>query len=478
MRRFKSPNREQLMLFPPNLNDWLAVNHPARFVVDFVDTLDLSPIYSEYEKGGGDGQPPYDPKMMIALLLYANMRGIYSSRRIEAAIDDEIGFRFIANALRPDHDTISEFRNRFSSFLKDVFISSALLALKARAADMKHVAIDGTKIRAKASRDQRKTNKELELEIKQISQTVTDYFHEFHKTDVAEDQRFGKEQNGYLLPKFLEDPETRKEWMTDELAMIEQMLAKESEKTDEDQVENDHDDDDKRPPTKKAIRRMNRRLKRLRAAKEALEAKEKKRKEADPTGRRERGDAQKRGSEYVPRINTSDPDARTMRFKDGFNDGYNCQIAVDSQSGIILASSVTQDANDVNQLDPVLSQIKENTHRFPNAVSADTGYFNIKQMEDDRFRDIEMYVAPRKPRENEGPNTKSAKIREKLATEIGKKMYSARKFIVEPVFGAMKHARKYREFITCGLRMTTAEWHLQCTTHNLLKLYKLWVLPS
>jgi transposase len=459
MRRFKTPNRNQLMLFPPNLNDWVSGNHPARFVVDFVETLDLSRFYAKYGENG-DGQPPYDPKMMIAILLYANMLGILSSRKIERVLEDDIGFRYITCGLKPDHDTIAEFRRSHCTHLKDVFVACVRLGIKAGMIGLTHVAIDGTKVQANAAQSARKTKEQVEQEIQHLERLVGSYLDDSERIDHEEDKQFGKGNNGYLLPDFLSDPDGRKEWIKKELEELKP--RPEQEKT-----------RGKEPPESPATRKLKKKLKGLRRAKAALEGKEKKRKEEDPTGKRERDAQRKRGTPYVPKVNTTDPDSQTMLFREGgYKDGFNGQIAVDNETGMIVAADITQDANDVRQLSPMLLQVQANTEWLPENVSADNGYFNLEHMGDRRFKSVEFYIPPRARSKSESDTSKSEQMRNKLETDIGKAVYLARQAIVEPVFGVIKHARKFRQFLTRGKEMVKAEWMLICTAHNLLKLHQ------
>ncbi|OQR26823.1 hypothetical protein BWR15_30750, partial [Pseudomonas sp. T] len=277
---------------------------------------------------------------------------------------------------------------------------------------------------------------------------------------------------GYLLPDFLKDEEQRKAWIKEQLAQLKTETKSESTKSDD----NDDDDENGKPRPKK---KLEKRLARLYKAKAALQAAEQKRKQADPTGKRERDAERKRGKPHVPKVNVTDPDSGVMPFRDiGFQDGYNGQVAVDNESGIIVAADLTQDANDLRQLAPILSQTEQNTGWLPEHVSADTGYFNLQQMDDARFKSVEFYIPPRAKGPKESDSTKSERMREKLETDIGRVLYAARKTIVEPVFGAIKHARKFRQLLTRGKEMAKAEWLLACTTHNLLKLHKLGVRPT
>ena len=476
MRRFKTPNRGQLMLLPPNLNDWVPQNHSARYVVDFVETLDLSKLYATYGESG-DGQPPYDPKMMLAILLYGNMRGISSSRKIECALFDDIGMRFITCGLAPDHDTIANFRKVHHAFLKDVFVACVRLALRGHIVALTHVAVDGTKVRANASRNASRTESELNKDIEFAKSYVGKYFDDLEKADSAEDEEFGKGRNCYLLPAHLANAEARQSWIKAGL--------KELDEEDESQNNQDNDSDGKpkedsgkTTETKAPKSKLSRKLRKLNKAKSKLDEKEAKRKEEDPTGKRERDADRKRGKPFVPKINITDPDSRTMLFPGGtFHEGFNGQIAVDNEAGIIVAADLTQDSNDVRQLAPMVQQIEENTGWLPDCASADTGYFNVEHLETPKLKSVDFYVAVRQRGKEKNLTSKSELMREKLESDLGKAIYSQRKTIVEPVFGAIKHARKFRQFLTRGFDMVRSEWYICCIVHNLLKLQKLGVTP-
>ena len=473
MRLFKTPNRDQLMLLPPNLNDWVRADHPARLVLDFVETLDLTAIYESY-RADGKGQPPYDPKMMLAILLYAAMLGEHSSRKIERMLTDDLAFRFIAGNLSPDHDTIADFRNRHSEQFAGILRRCVQCAMKMGTVRLNHVAIDGTKMRANASLDANRSEEELKKESKAIEKYVCNYLKNAARTDEEEDREFGEGRNGYFLPDHLADEEARKEWIKQQLALIET----ESEKPSED-AEEGGDDDDNDGPKNKPSTRLEKKLEKLEKAKKALEEKEQKRKLEDPTGKRQRDNERKRGTPYVPQINVTDPDARKMLFREGgYKEGYNCQIAVDDELGIIVAAAVTQEENDLRQLEPMLLKTQENTGWLPDRATADTGYFNLKQMENPRFKSVEFFIPPRARTATEKADSKSEAVRTQLDTELGKIMIRARKTVVEPVFGVIKHARGRRRLSMRGLKKVAAEWNLICIAHNLLKLHKAAMAPA
>lgn len=461
MRRFKKANRDQLLLMPPNVNDWLPLKHPARLVVSFVQQLDLG----EFEKAYKDsaGRPPYDPGVMLGILLYANMRGIRSSREIERSLYEDIAFRYVAENLAPDHDTIAEFRHKHRDRLKSVFVASVQIAMSAGMVDLRHVAIDGTKVKANAAKSNRKTKEQLESELEHIRDLVGKHLDECDEVDRAEDQKFGKGNNGYLLPDDLGTEEGRKKFITDFMKQVQTNSEGASvEKSSE-----------QKPVSSKTDQRNQKKLRKSKRSLKALEEQTEAQRAADPTGRKQRERERKRGKKDVQTVNTTDSDSRKMLFADGtFKEGYNCQIAVDDQTGVIVAALVTQDANDIQQLQPVLEQIETNTNWLPDNVSADNGYFTLEQMEDPKFKNVEFYIPPRARGAKESSDTKSERMREKLETPLGASLSAARKTIVEPVFGVLKHVRNFREMLTRGKEMVTAEWMLACTAHNLCKMFK------
>lgn len=458
MRQFKTANRNQLLVLPPNLNDWLRANHPARFVVAFVEGLDLSEFYKVYETGGR-GQPPYDPALMLGILLYANMLGVTSSRKIERLTQDDIGFRFITGNRCPDHDTIADFRKTHHASLKVAFEGAIQLAVKAGAVRLGHVAIDGTKMRANAAKGKRQSKEQLQQQSKQIKQWVGNFLDECEETDAREDEEFG-EENPYFLPNHLSNEEALKQWIADSLKELSAEKEREAEaKSDK--------------PLTARERKLRKKLEKLKKAEAAIDEQTKSEEQADPTGRQKRERERKRGGEKeTPKVNVTDPDCRRMRFYDGtFQEAYNCQIAVDDELGIIVAADLVQDRNDQRQLLPMVLQVQDNTKWLPDHVSADTGYFTVTQIEDPRLRSVDFFIPPRKRSAQEGDDTKSERMREKLETELGRSLFNARKSIVEPVFGAIKHARNVKRLVLRGKEMVKAEWLLWCTGHNLLKLF-------
>lgn len=468
MRRFKSGNRNQLLILPPSLEEWLPRRHPARFVVDITDQLNVDEFLSYYDRGGVGGQPPFDPKIMIGVLLYGHMRGITSSRQIEKCLADDVGFRFIAANQAPDHNTVASFRKIHAERLKSVFVQVVRIAMDAGLIGFTHMAVDGTKIKSNASRARRKTKEELLSEVRQYTHNVEKWLEECDNDDEREDAEFGKDTNGYLLPEHLTDEEARQNWIRKALANLEAGDTTEGESSPANAVEREKTD----KPRGSGIKRIERKKKKIAKALKALDKQAAEEKQRDPKGKLRSKRERKRGKEQPRTVNSTDADSRLMLFPKGiFGEGYNCQIAVDSEDGIIVAADVTQDGGDQRQLLPTMLQVEANTGWLPDYATADNGYFNMQQIEDPRVKSVEFFVSPNKSSHEKDPNSKSAWMRERLETEIGRAMYAARKSLVEPVFGMIKHARKFRQFLTRGKQCVTGEWILWCTAHNIIKLF-------
>jgi transposase len=428
--RFRSYAPDQLLLLPPDLREWLPEGHVAYFVLDILDELDLSEIYASYD-GSKGGRPGFDPRLMVGLLLYAYCQGVSSSRKIEKATYESVPFRVLAANQHPDHDTIAEFRRRHLSALSGLFVQVLHLCQKAGLVRLGHVAIDGTKLRANASKHKAMSYGRMKEKLTELEAQVAELLAEAEAVDTAEDTQYGKGCRGDELPE--------------------------------------------------ELRFRQRRLEKIRQAKEALEAEAR----AEAQQRQKEGLAQVEPAEKAQR-NFTDPDSRIMR--DGatksFEQSYNCQAAVDSQAQVIVSAQVTQQANDKQQVKPLIEQMKANLGGVkPRGISADAGYFsedNVKYLESEK---IESYVAtgrqkhgPAEPAVPRGRIPGHATVRERMArklrTKKGKREYSRRKQTVEPVFGQIKEARGLRRFLLRGLEAVQAEWSLICTTHNLLKLFR------
>jgi transposase len=453
MKTFKPYTPDQLLLLPPALQDWLPEGHLAHFISDVVDALDLSPILRTYETGDGRGQPPYHPALLVKLLVYAYCTGKPSSRQIEKATYEEVPYRVLAANQHPDHDTLAAFRQQHLAALAGLFGQVLQLCQRAGLVSLGHVALDGTKVLANASKHKAMSYARMSEAERKLEQEIAALLAQAQGVDVAEDAEAGKGRRGDELPA--------------ELARRESRLAK--------------------------IRAAKAELEaeaRVQAAEAAARAQAKvaaREQQARETGRKPQGRPPKSPdpTQATPapkaQRNFTDPESRIM--KDGatksFVQAYNAQAAVDSTAQVIVAAAVTQEANDKQQLVPMLTQTGVNCDQLPAAASADSGYCSETAVTDAALAGIDLYVAvarqkhgetPAPPRPDDG--TTLGAMRTKLQTAAGHAVYALRKAIVEPVFGQIKAARGFRRFAFRGLGKVQAEWQLICLTHNLLKLFR------
>jgi transposase len=457
-RTYRPYEVNQRLLLPPDLREWLPEGHLALFILDVVNELDLSEIYRVYELGDGRGQPPYHPAMMVALLLYGYCTGKPSSRQIERASHESVPFRVLAGDQHPDHDTIAEFRRQHLGALARLFVQVLELCRAAGLVKLGHVALDGTKVKANASKHKAMSYERMCAAEKQLEEEVARLLAHAEAVDEAEDEQFGKGRRGDELPA--------------------ELVRRES------------------------------RLRKIREAKTALEAEARERAErAAAEARQKLAAREQREAEtgrklggkppHVPDPDTAKPEPKTQRnftdpesriMKDGaskaFEQAYNAQAAVDGEAQVIVAAAVTQQTNDSQQLMPMLEKVRENCGELPRQATADAGYFNTEQLTDQNLSTVDLYVAPDRQKHGEqscvalapgaveGKPSLVEQMRQKLRSPEGHAVYKLRKAIVEPVFGTTKEARGFRRFSFRGLSKVTAEWDLICLTHNLLKLWR------
>jgi transposase len=433
---------DQILLLPPSLKDWLAEGHLAHFISDLVEeSLDLSEITEVYEREDR-GYPPYHPVMMTKVLLYAYCIGLPSSRKIAKRLVEDVAFRVLAANSTPDFRTISDFRKRHLAAVNDLFVQVLKLCRKAGMAKLGHVALDGTKMKANASKHKSMSYGRMNKEEARLAAEVAGFLRQADEADAREDAEYGPDKTGDELPAELAYREGR--------------------------------------------------LKKIREAKEALEREA--REEAEAKNRQ--AEAGKRGGGKSPEVeakprekaqkNFTDPESRIMPSgseKGSFLQGYNCQAVVDGKHQVIVACDATQDTNDSHQAERMLKQVKANTGKAPSKASMDAGYASednivaVEAMGTDAFiaasRKKHGDVAPAAPR-GRIPNALSVmdRMRRKLLTKKGRAVYAKRKEIVEPVFGQIKQSRGFRQFLLRSLAKVKGEWALICLTHNLLKLWR------
>ncbi|MCY3017537.1 MAG: IS1182 family transposase [Planctomycetota bacterium] len=454
-KTYREYEPDQMLLLPPNMREWLPENHLALFIGDVVDELDLSSILEVYEEGDGRGYPPFHPRLMVKLLVYAYCKGKPSSRKIEQATHEEVPYRVLAAGQHPDHDTIAAFRKRHLSALAGLFMQVLRLCQEAGLVKLGHVALDGTKIKANASKHKamsygRMCEKEQELE-----REVAALLKEAEAADAAEDAKYGKGKRGDELPAELARRESRLKKIREAKAALEAQAREQA-----------------AAKAEEVTRRLA------------------ERKQEEETGRKPPGkppampDVEQAKPEAKAQRNFTDPESRIMKdgASHGFEQSYNAQAVVDDAAQIIVAADVTQQANDKRQLVPMFGQVKENVGRMPTRGSADAGYFGEEQLTDESLQGVRLYVPPdRQAHGQDGsgkgvaktPQTALAKrMRTKLSSVAGRAIYKMRKAIVEPVFGQIKERRGFRRFSFRGLANVSAEWKLIALTHNLLKLFQ------
>jgi transposase len=426
-KTYKTYLPEQDLLLPPSLRDWLPENHLVYCVSDVVDQLDLSAIESVYEEEDR-GQPPYHPRMMTKILVYGYCVGVFSSRRIQKRLEEDVAFRILAAGNQPDFRTIADFRKLHLEALEELFQQVLRLVLEVGALKLGRVVLDGSKIKANASKHKAMSYGRMEETEKRLRKEVQELLKEAEAVDEEEDKRYGRERQGEELPKELQRRETR--------------------------------------------------IARIQEAKKALE--ERAREKAESEGKDRKGAEPEPKAQY----NFTDPESRIMKGTDGFVQGYNTQVAVEPIFQLIVGQAVTQAANDKQQVEPLVEAVEEQSGQKPQEVLADSGYCSDGNLEYLEEKEIEGFVATEKQKHGErnepckrGPLPKDAsrveRMERKLKTKVGATVYARRKCIVEPVFGQIKQARRFRQFLLRGLQKVRGEWALICMTHNLLKFHKI-----
>ena len=447
-KTFRPYDLSQLLLLPPDLRQWLRSDHLALYVSDIVEQLDLSAILNSYEEGRG--QPPYHPQMMVKLLLYGYCVGKMSSRKLEEATYDDVAFRVLSGNQQPDHASLAEFRKRHLAALAQLFVQVLQLCERAGLVKLGHVAIDGTKIKANASKYRTMTYAGMSEAEQKLVAEVTRLLAEAERIDAAEDELYGPDKRGNELPEELRDRESR-------LRRIRELQA-------------DLEREARAAAEQQAAAAKQKNEERLRKAQERGKQPGRLVKVADP-------------EQAVPkpkaRRNLTDMESRMMKdhATNTFVQGYNAQLGVDGEAQIIVAATVVQAGNDQQQLVPVLEAVAQNLGRLPARVSADAGYFSTAAVTAEKLQTVDMYVPPntRKP---ESPVTLPTdasvpkRMWHKLQSKDGAAIYDQRKAIVEPVFAYLKHVRGVRQFLLRGLAQVQAEWLLLCLTHNVLKMFR------
>ena len=446
---FITSNRDQQYLFPPSVQDWLPEDHLARFVVDIVSNLNIRALSETY---GGRGSKAYHPEILLSLLFYGYATGVYSSRKIEQATYDSVAFRFISANTHPDHDTIATFRKRFLDQLQPLFVQILVIASEMGIMKLGKVSLDGTKVKANASKHHAlswghacKLEKQLQAEVQELMQ-------------LAEKADSENTPEGMDIPKEL----SRRQ---DRLSAI----AKAKEKIDHRAAERyalEQQEYEEKIATRKA--------------------------KSEKTGKKPRG-REPKPPEFGPRkkdqVNLTDEESRIMPTSGkGFDQAYNAQASVDVDTMIIVESHVSQSPNDKKEITPTLSALKSLPESLGKAdgILADAGYFSDANVSACEQAEIEPFIPPNRKKHNQSLTERFAKeeplpedadsigkMRHKLKTPKGRTLYAKRKSTVEPVFGIIKHVMGFRQFLLRGFKSVTGEWTLVSMAWNIKRMFAL-----
>jgi transposase len=436
-KTFRPWSIDQPLLLPASVGDFVGEDHLARFVLALVlEHLDLRAIEAAY--ASERGQPPFDPAMMTGLLLYGYCNGVYSSRRIAKAARERVDFISIVGLDPPDFRTVSDFRKRHLKALAGLFAQVLKLCEQAGLVKLGHVALDGTKIKANASKHKAMSYERMAKRAAELEAEVARWLSAAAASDAEEDKAFGRDKSGEEMPNWVADKKKRAETIRAAKAELEA------------------------------------------EAKAAAAAKAKAQAEAEE---RRRGEGRKKpGKPAAPpseepdpkaQKNFTDPESRIMKTKDGFIQGYNAQAAVDATAQVIVAHGLDANQTDQHQLTPMVEAIEAGLGRKPAQLSADAGYCSNANLIALEASGVDAYVAPgraKHPTAGEGGGARLAAMREKIKAGGHQSPYRLRKQLPEPVFGQIKQARGFRQFLLRGLEKVAAEWGLVCLAHNVLKL--------
>lgn len=448
MSRFVPVDRDTAYLLPPSVDEWLPSNHLARFVVEVIDRLDLDELTRQY---AGRGSAAHHPSVLLGLLVYGYANGVHSSRKIERATYDSVAFRYVAANTHPDHDTLATFRRRFLEEVEALFVQVLVLAREMKLLKLGHIALDGTKIKANASKHTALSwghANRIETQLRQEVQTLL---------ALAEKSDRASVPDGMDVPAEIARREDRLDAIAEAKAKIEQRAAE-----------------------------------RYRAEREEFEAKQAKRKAQRDAGKRPRGqqpEPPEAGPKDSDQVSLTDDESRIMPVSGGsFEQSYNAQAAVDTQTMLVVAVHVTQASNDKRQIVPTLDQVAA----LPEALGqvetllADTGYFSAANVRACEAHEIVPLLSMKRESHHlpmlerfaaDGPAPQSddpvVRMAHRLGTKAGRALYGLRKQTVEPVFGIIKRVMGWRQMSMRGLDKARGEWSLVTMAWNIKRLHVL-----
>ena len=416
---FRKYDPNQTVLLPPNLDEWLPEDHLARVVAEVVDHLDLEPLLATYRNAEG-GFPAFDPRLQLKVLLYGYSVGVVSSRRLEKATFEDLAVRWLAADQHPHFTTLARFRQRNLPLMNGLFHQVLLQCRAAGLVKLGRVALDGTKMKANASKHRSKSYARLREEEDELRRVAKEIFEEARRTDEEEERLYGADKNPLLHPA---------------------------------------------PPDWKE------RLKKAREARKALEEREKKKGKPTPETT-----SQYNFTDPDSRI------VQDSGNKRAFVQGYNAQAAVDTGSQVIVMAAITQESPDQQHLAPMVEELERELGELPPKLLADAGYFSEAHIHAVEAKGVTVYCPPDSWRVTEGnpcprgrpPKDEGirARFRRRVRSWRGRQEYRWRKVSVEPVFGQIKQGRGLRQFLLRGKERVEAEWKLMCLTHNVRKLHR------
>jgi transposase len=485
-KKYRPWDPDQAYLFPPAMRDWLEEDHLVYRLLDVVGSLDIRSISHSIDAKDGRGTRPYNPRMMLALLLYSYMNGIYSSRQIAAATYERIDFRVLTGDQHPFHTVINEFRLRHLDALPQLFVQVLQLCDRAGLLKLEHVSLDGSKVNANASKHKAMSHGRMVSEIKRLEKEIQELLDKAKDVDQEEDELYGKDKDVHPIDEELK----RREKRLEVIRRAKKELEKEARQAKAEDLRERAERQRKAAATEKNPTERKRKLTRAsRSEEKADRLTGDQGDEADNDGPDDPDDDLP--SHRVPTTkdgaptdksqrNFTDPGSRIMKRGGSYLQGFNCQVVVDEENQLILAEAVTNQAPDQEHLIPMMKRVKSNTGRNPAVLTADTGYMSSDNTTYCEGEGIDAYIAVgrdthgQQQRVEDRPGAEEreawATMRAKLETEQGKKLYSRRKVIVEPVFGHIKEPRGFRRFSLRGVIKVRAEWTLVCLCHNLIKL--------
>ncbi len=495
-KTFRPWNPEQALLLPPSPVDWLPENHLVFFLLDLAVELDLSVIYAVYEQRDPRGVKAYEPRMMVVLLLYAYCVGLPSSRKIEKACWEDAAFRVLTGNQQPDHSRISDFRRVHLDALAGLFAQVLRLCQKAGLVSLGNVALDGTKMKANASKHKAMSHERMLKAEAQLEAEMAALLRKAELIDAQEDERYGKDKRGDELPPELQRRQERIEVLRKARAELEAEAAADHARQRQQQAS---EAEQQLTVTEADAKTSEKAARRARSARQRAEgawqlATEK----AAAAGQQAPDleisvDPQAMPSRNLPtdaagnprgnaQRNFTDPDSHILKGGDGWIQGYNCQAAVDGDHQVIVAVGISNQASDAPHLIPMVERIVANTGKLPDKLIADAGCCSTGNIEACEQRQLDAYFSTsrqqhgKRPRPSRGPAPQDLDARgrmdRKIRSKAGQAIYALRKTIVEPVFGQIKAARGLDHFLLRGLEKVTGEWHLIAITHNLRKLHK------